>query len=288
VVLAVFGCASLEDSSSKPQSKSADYARVSDSLESNARAGESMPQPPEDRILIKTGTLDIVVMNAQAALGEVAGLLRQYEGFESARQSSAVVANRELLGPSEVHSVLLTLKIPADRFDDFLQEVKALGSYTSEQISVEDVTMQYVDLEARLKSHKAVEKRLAAHLDKADNIEGIVQIEKELSRVREQIESLSAQFKVLQDQVAFSTLLLEMAVRPDWVPPADRTLWEDISDTFGSSIGALGNTLRALLVYGVAFLPWVFLLSFLGSAVLIPAVLIRRKLDRHKQSRTGK
>ena len=240
-------------------------------------SAQAMPKPPAERILIKTGHLQMTVVDAPEALQQVAELLKNHGGFEAGRQSHAMVPHRKILSPSEVNSISLTLKIPAARFEAFIDAAKALGSYTSESTSAVDVTMQYVDLEARLQANKEVEKRLLTHLERAENVEGIVQVEKELTRVRESIESLTAQFKVLRDQVAFSTLTLDLSVRPDWKPPEDRTLGEEISGAFSGSIGALGNAARALLIYGLALLPWMVVLAGFGLAVLLPVKFFSRR-----------
>ena len=75
-------------------------------------------------------------------------------------------------------------------------------------------------------------------------------------------------------------MTLDFSVRPDWIPPAERTLGEDISETLSGSVRALGNTVRALLVYGLAFLPWLLVLACLGAAVLVPAKLIGRRMKK--------
>jgi hypothetical protein len=279
-LLVVCGCASME-SPGGDSASAYDESRsmVESALESSGSA-RAMPRPPAERVLIKTGNLQMTVVDAHKALSEVAVLLTESGGFEAGRQSSALVPTREILSRSEVRAISLTLKIPAARFEGFIEAVKEIGSYTSESTSAVDVTMQYVDLEARLGANKEVEKRLVAHLARAENVEGIVQVEKELTRVREQIESLTAQFKVLKDQVAFSTLTLELSVRPDWIPPAERTLGEDILDTLGGSVRALGNTARALLVYGLAFLPWLLVLACVGAALLVPVKLISARMKK--------
>lgn len=255
----------------KSESGEADNSRVD--------PAESTPRAPGDRILIKTGALYVTVLDAGKAMNQVNSLLKEYGGFEAGRESYAMLPERELLEPSSVSSITLILKVPAARFEKFIDAAKAVGSYTAEETSVEDVTLHYVDLEARLKTNKEVEQRLLSHLQNAKEIQGIVQVEKELTRVREQVESLTAQFKALKDRVAFSTLTLHMSVRPDWIPPSQRTLWEDISETFGDSIDALGSTARVLLVYGLAFIPWLVLLAGLGFGLLwtVKRVFRRRK-----------
>lgn len=279
LALVPLACANMSAPDGARYESKAAQQTSSGPLAETVPAASADPKAKATRILIKTGVLNITVLNAAKTLSAVGNLLAKYEGFEAGRQSDASVPQREILSASEIHYISLTLKIPAPKFETFIAEIKQLGSYTSEETSTEDVTFQYVDLEARLDSNRAVEKRLLAHLNNAVDIKGIVEVEKELARVREQIESLTAQFRVLKDQVAFSTLTLHINVRPDWIPPHERTLWEDISETFGDSISALGATARGILVFGLAFLPWLVICG----ALAVGFVWIVRRVRRRKK-----
>ncbi len=248
----------------------------------SAEATAEPAQPGDNRIVIKTGFVSLVVVDAGDAVTKINVLLKEYGAFEAGRESYAVIPGRELLEPSEVSSLSLTLKVPADRFEPFLEAVKQVGSYVQEQTDATDVTLQYVDLEARLASNKKVEARLQAHLKSAANVKEIVEVEKELGRVREQIESLTAQFRVLQDQVSYSTLSVDISVRPDWIPPAQRSLWEEISQSLGDSLSALLTTGRMGVVYGLALLPWLVVFGGFGFGLLALRRLRRRRKAARK------
>jgi uncharacterized coiled-coil protein SlyX len=235
---------------------------------------------PKDRILVKTGSLALIVADAQAALGKLDEVLKEHGAFVAGRQSEAVIPPREILSPSEVVEMTLTIKVEARRFDEFLAAVKEIGSYTREQVSVEDVTMQYVDLEARLANQKKVEERLLGHLNAStQQLKDIIEVEKELARVREQIDSLTAQFKALREQVTFSTLTLSISVRPGWVPPPERTFFQVIADKFLGSLEALAEAAKGTLVVAIAAAPWVVVLGglFYGFYRLL------KRLRRKKQ-----
>ena len=248
----------------------------------SAEATAEPTKPLNNRIVIKTGFISLVVVDAGDAMARINALLKEYGAFEAGRESYAVIPGRELLEPSEVSALSLTLKVPADRFESFVEAIKQVGSYTQEQTNATDVTLQYVDLEARLASNKKVEARLQAHLKSASNVKDIVEVEKELGRVREQIESLTAQFRVLRDQVAYSSLSVEISVRPDWIPPSQRSLWEEISSSLGNSLSALLTTGRMGVVYGLALLPWLIVFGGLGFGLLALRRLRRRRKAARK------
>jgi hypothetical protein len=84
----------------------------------------------------------------------------------------------------------------------------------------------------------------------------VLEIEKELSRVREQIEQLTAQLRTMENQIAYSTLTLQISVQPEYVPPSQRTFGQEAKETFRGSLGAMGATVRGLGIVLIAILPW--------------------------------
>jgi hypothetical protein len=100
----------------------------------------------------------------------------------------------------------ITLKIPAARFQDAIAEVENLGEVTRKDIKGSDVTEEMQDLKVRLTNAEQVRDRLVKLLDRAETIEEMLNIEKELERITEKIELLKGKILYLQNKVAFSTL----------------------------------------------------------------------------------
>jgi len=244
-----------------------------------AAASENKPAEGalKGRILVKTGALTLIVGEASKAQTQLAELIMTYDAYVAGKQAEAWVPHARYLAPSEVRQMTFTIKVPAARFDAFVEEVKAIGSYTNESMSIEDVTFEYVDLDARLSNQKKVEERLLGHLQtSARELKDIVEVERELARVREQIETLTAQFKVLKDRVAFSTLTLTLSVQPDFVPPVERSFFQQLGDKFVDSIEALWDTVKVGIILALAALPWLLVLGC-GLYVLVRLVRWWRK-----------
>ena len=249
-------------------------------LLSRAGAANLPAAAKQDRvILIKKGSLTVIVRDAREAEGRLNEILKGYDAYISARQSHAIVPQSKYLGPSEVRSVTLTIKVDAKRFDEFLAQAKQIGSYTSESITTEDVTFAYLDLNARLSNARKVEERLVGYLgDRTKDFKSILEVEKELSRVREQIEQLTTQLRTMENQIAYSTLTLEISVQADYVPPSQRTFWQDVREAFGGSLSAMGATVRMLAIVAVAVLPWlVVILALLYGVYRLISWLAGRK-----------
>jgi hypothetical protein len=222
------------------------------------KVGKNVGGPDKDRQqLIKKGSLTLIVGEARKAEERLNEVLKNYDAYVSARQSNATVPQSKYLSPSEIRSITLTIKVEARRFDELLAQVKQIGSYTHESVQTEDVTFAHADLTARLANQKKVEERLLGHLsDHARDFKSVLEVEKELSRVREQIEQLTAQLRTMENQIAYSTLTLEISVQPEYVPPSQRSFGQEVRETFKGSLGAMSTTARTLAIAAVAILPW--------------------------------
>ena len=104
----------------------------------------------------------------------------------------------------------LTVRIPNANFDAFLADIgKGVAYFDRKEISAKDVTAEFIDIEARLKAKKTLEERYLALLQKANKVSEILEIEKELSIIREEIEAKEGQLKYLQNRVSLSTVNIE-------------------------------------------------------------------------------
>jgi hypothetical protein len=104
----------------------------------------------------------------------------------------------------------LIVRIPNANFDAFLADVgKGVAYFDRKEISAKDVTAEFIDIEARLKAKKTLEERYLQLLTKATKVSEILEIEKELSTIREEIEAKEGQLKYLQNRVSLSTVTIE-------------------------------------------------------------------------------
>jgi len=104
----------------------------------------------------------------------------------------------------------ITIRIPNANFDAFLADVgKGVAYFDRKEISAKDVTAEFIDIKARLKAKKTLEERYLQLLTKATKVSEILEIEKELSTIREEIEAKEGQLKYLQNRVSLSTVTIE-------------------------------------------------------------------------------
>jgi hypothetical protein len=177
-------------------------ADVPESL-SLGHASQPPAQPTRSAIVTRTARLRLVATNFDTARPEVDRILRDLSGFVG----EIVVTG----GRGTPRSLTATLRVPSDRLDAALTALKGLGQVVQESQAGEDVTDQVVDLDARLTNNRNTETRLIDLLQKRTGaLDDVLAAEREIARVREEIERLDAQRKHIQDRVTYATLSLEV------------------------------------------------------------------------------
>jgi hypothetical protein len=167
---------------------------------------QSAPPPPTDpsaatpverrSILIYTAELTMAVFEVESGLGKVEQVAHELGGFLARRDNASI-----------------TIRVPASRFDETLRRVVALGDVLHRNISAEDVTEEFRDMEARLKNARAMRDRLEQLLAKAQKIDESIAIERELGRVTEEIERMEGRLKLLRDRATLSTVTVSFRPR---------------------------------------------------------------------------
>jgi hypothetical protein len=151
----------------------------------------------------------------------------------------------------------VTLKVPSEKLDEAMAKLADLGEVKEEDIRAKDVTEQYVDLEARLANSKRLEQRLIALLaDSKAKLEDVIKIEKELGRVRENIESMQARKRYYDSRISMSTIEVVFYEPKGF----GRGIFDPISGLLQRSLTAFTASIALLIVVVSAAVPWVALL----------------------------
>jgi hypothetical protein len=166
------------------------------------RAGGDSAEVRPDRMLIWKATLSIEVWTISNAIHEAVAMAEREGGFVEQKSDSGD------------ESASLTLRIPAKAFKSALSDLETLGTVTYRNIEGEDVTEQYIDVEARLKNKLVLRDRLKQLLEKATEVKDILAIETELNRVQADIDSMEGRIKSLKGQVEYATVRLSLGRKP--------------------------------------------------------------------------
>src|SRR5256712_11508262 len=181
------------------------------------------------------------------------------------------VLNLSQSGNADTRSASLTIRVPSSRFGEAVQALKSLeGEIQTSGVSAQDVTDQFVDLQARLTAKQAEDQRYLAILNRASTIDEILKVDASLGNVRTQIEQLTAQINSIKHRTDFSTI--SMSISTLSALPGDTTtkVW-DPAKTVGRALAALGAMMQVFadaLIWLIVF-GWLPLLAF--AAVLVAA-----------------
>lgn len=224
--------------------------------------------PAEQRI-IKTGELTLEVDDVGTALAAVRSLAQQVGGYVGGSQAGTVE-----------QSATLTLRIPADRFEETLARLRELGgTVVGESTREEDVTAQVVDLEARIDNLTASEASYRALAERATAVDDVLAVQSRLDQVRGQIEQLQAQLDNVSGQAALSTLTVRLV--PTAAPvEAQAAGWDPGAqlDQATAALVGIGQAIVNVAIWlGVVILPVALVLALLAWLGLRLAPLVRRR-----------
>jgi hypothetical protein len=204
------------------------------------------------------------------------------DGYQRAVDAAAAAGGWVQASQTGGDQATVTLKVPSDKLEGVVGQIRGLGKVTAESESGDDVTAEYVDLDARIAHWQAQEAVFVGLMAKAKTIPDTIEIQQQLSTIQEQIEQLDGRRKYLDGQTSYSTvkltLLEEGAVaKPEPGPrPAASTLGRAWHRSAGAALAVLGGT---LVVLGVA-LP---LAAVVGIPAWLLAMVLRRRGGRRPE-----
>jgi hypothetical protein len=164
----------------------------------------------------------------------------------------------------------VTFRVPVDRFEAVLQELKGLGTYRGERSSTQDVTTEYVDLRGQLAAWRAQERVYLRLLGRARSVGDVVAVQNQLQQVQSNIERLQGQVNHLEDQSSFSTIVLNLG-EPGAAGPAGQPRTR-LARAWATATSGLGVMAAAALVAVV----WLTPLAVLAGLVLLVLRAARR------------
>jgi hypothetical protein len=212
------------------------------------------------RRIIYEAEISLVVKELSDVETQVAVLLRQFNGYV-AESTIDRTQGEQLSGRWRV-------RIPVEHFDAFLDSVAKLGVAENRHQTAQDVTEEFVDLEAQISNKKKLEERIVKLVeDTTGEIKDVIEVERELARVRGEIEQMEGRLRFLTNRTELTTVTIVAREVQDYVPPEAPTFVNRIRQAWVDSLQALRVFGEQFVVATVYAFPWIVLLG----AVLIPA-----------------
>ncbi|HSB90923.1 MAG TPA: DUF4349 domain-containing protein [Anaerolineales bacterium] len=237
---------------------------------------------PADRIVIQTGSLTIVVADPAARVTQIRAMA---EGMGGYVVSSYVYKTAYGTQGLTADQATITVRVPADRLDEALAKIKEGASEVrSENVSGEDVTQQYTDLQSRLRNLEAAEAQLQEIMKGATKTEDVLAVYNQLVQVRGEIESVKGQIQYYSESAALSAVTVEL-IPDEAAQPIETGAW-DPNGVVKNAIEALIRALQWLASAAIWIVLYILPVALLaiGLPVLI-LVLIIRAIRRRRVSK---
>ena len=233
--------------------------------------GEAIPAAADNRLIVRNGELGIVVGDAEQASGRIQRIAEGAGGY---------VTNTNLYRASDVLQGTITVRVPAEKFDPVMADIKSVGSRSeNERVTSTDVTEEYTDLNARLRNLEATEKELLALLtttrEKSGKADDVLAVYRELTSIRENIERIKGRINYLDKSTALATLVVTLLPSPTSRPIVDEA-WaplQTVRDAFRAMLIMLQGLANAAIWVAILGIP---VLLIVGVPLAVLVWVIRR------------
>jgi hypothetical protein len=203
-------------------------------------------------LIVRTGQASIEVDSLQPSMTELRRIVQRVGGFVA---DASVQSGR-----NQLRSATLELKVPAGRFDDLTEALEPLGRLQFVNVGAEDVSEEFVDLTARVTNGHRLEERLVELLrTRTGKLQDVLSVERELARVREEIERMEGRLRFLKTSAELSTLSVNLFEPPPIVAshPGRSVIGEAFKTAWRNFVGLLAGVIASLgFVVPVLVLGW--------------------------------
>lgn len=236
---------------------------------------------PANQKLIRRIYMDAETEDMDPLLSQVEQRITQLGGYVQSRQ----VYNGSTQY-SRSRNAEMTIRIPAESLDQFVEQVSQASNITSLRETAEDVTLSYVATESRIAALETEQTRLLELLAMAESMEDLLLIESRLTEVRAQLQEVKSQLKLYDNQISYGTIYLYVSEVREYTRPQEEPegFFARIGKGFVKSATGLWNGFLELVVFLAANLPY-FL--FLGLVIWLIVVLVRRRKKKRMKRAAG-
>ena len=228
------------------------------------------------RKLIRTIYLSLQTTEFDSVLSDLSAKTTELGGYI---ENSSISGNSYYYQSTRYASY--TIRIPSDQLDQFVDIVGELGNVTQKNESVEDVTLQYVDVESRKKALETEQERLLELLSQAENMEDLLAIESKLSDVRYELENYGSQLRMLDNQIDYSTVNVDVDEVERVTDTGEKSFFGEIKERFGDSLYTVGRDMRGFVILVLGSLP----ILIVWAVIIIVVVLAVKKIRKGRKQK---
>ncbi len=223
--------------------------------------------------LVRTMYIDAETNDMDALLGELDNRIRNLGGYvenKSIRNGSSSSTRRYRYAD-------MTIRIPADRLDEFMTHISGQTNVVSYNENADDITLRYVATQSRVSALETEQQRLLELLAKAEDMSDLLLIEERLTNVRAELEEVTSQMRIYDNMVDYGTVQLTITEVQVYTPVEEDTVWQKIGSGLGESWQNLCAGAEAVFVFLVVSLPyWIPIGAAIGITVVAVKLATRK------------
>lgn len=214
-----------------------------------------------NRMIIKTGTMNLETEKYDETINQINEYVKNAGGYITNSNTSENATGKKFGS--------VTIRIFSDKYDAMLKDLSKFGKVQNSQINGNDVTSEYIDLQARMTTQSELEKRLLTLLnEKTAKLIDVVEVEEKLAEVRESIEQTQGRMKYLKNQADFSTLTVSVYEPSLMTTSSGGGFFYEISRGFSKGLKGFTEILSGMITFSIALLPIIVLLVILAYTTI--------------------
>ena len=243
---------------------------MKNSISANSAAGGTSANVQTGQKLIRKVHIDAETEDLETLLGSLTAQINALGGYIEQQE----LYNGSAYSSYRSRSANLTIRIPAEKLDSFIGQVKDVSNVVSYNESQDDVTLTYVSTESRIKALETEQERLLELLSKAENMSDLLEIEARLTDVRYELENVTSQLRVLANKVDYATVYLYVSQVKVYTEVEEQSVWQRIGSGFKQNLVDIGEDAEDFFVWIVTYSPQLILYAILAAVAI---TLLRRK-----------
>jgi hypothetical protein len=222
----------------------------------------------DKRMIIRSGTMSLEVDKYDETEAKIKQIVSNFSGY--------VTNSNSLLNTNGKKQGTITVRVASDKFDAVVAELSKTGKVMNQNITGNDVTEEYMDSEARMKTQQELESRLLKLLqEKTASLTNVVEVEQKLAAVRENIERTQGRMKYLKDQASYSTLAVSVYEPSLLQTSTGGGFFYELGQSVKKGLNGFTAVLSGIITFVIALMPVLFVIAFI-------AYFVRRYLKKRK------
>ncbi len=266
------------DSTSAVRTESLDYDMMGDEeypeMEATptfTMANGAPDEPFDERKIIKSVNIELDTQDIEMAFNSIHTQVSAIGGYVEYSNigNAGYYYYEKTKSQEEMRYASINVRVPSDQLESMVTFVEGLGEFRTKSLNTTDQTDYYYDIDSQVENLKVREERLREIMDQAKDISDILEIERELSRVRNEIDGLTRNLKNIDKRVDYSSLSIQLREVLDTskINPEERNIFTEAKKGIIKNINRVLNFLQDSVIFMVSYIP-IFILIGFGLGIL--------------------